>query len=94
MDAPNGGLYYKATGSGRKRCNPGSLQQIVQNDIFCSNNRRDISKRFGKVVQRQRVEATPESVVLDRGPQFVVELTKKLNQMLGIKTKLSTAFHP
>ena len=35
-----------------------------------------------------------ESVVLDRRLQFVTELTKKLNQMLGIKTKLSTAFHP
>ena len=30
----------------------------------------------------------------DRGPQFAAELTKKLNRMLGIKTKLSTAFHP
>ena len=35
-----------------------------------------------------------ESVVLDRGPQFAMELTKELNWMLGIKTKLSTAFHP
>jgi len=34
-----------------------------------------------------------ESVVSDRGPQFVAELTKELNRMLGIKTKLSTAFH-
>ena len=34
-----------------------------------------------------------ESVVLDRGPQFVAELMKELNRMLGIKTKLSTAFH-
>jgi len=31
--------------------------------------------------------------VSDRGPQFAAELTKKLNRMLGIKTKLSTAFH-
>ena len=30
----------------------------------------------------------------DRGPQFAVELTKELNRMLGIQTKLSTAFHP
>ena len=30
----------------------------------------------------------------DRGPQFAVELTKELNRMLGIKTKLSTTFHP
>ena len=35
-----------------------------------------------------------ESVVSDRGPQFAVELTKELNRMLGIKTKLSMAFHP
>ena len=32
--------------------------------------------------------------MLDRGPQFAAELMKELNRMLGIKTKLSTAFHP
>ncbi len=31
---------------------------------------------------------------MDRGPQFVAELTRELNRMLGIKTKLSIAFHP
>ena len=36
----------------------------------------------------------PESVVSDKGPQFVAELTKELNRMLGIRTKLSTVFHP
>ena len=36
----------------------------------------------------------PESVVLDRRPQFVAELMKELNKMLGIKTRLSTVFHP
>ena len=35
-----------------------------------------------------------ESVVLDRGLQFAVELMRKLNRMLGIKTKLSTVFYP
>jgi len=35
----------------------------------------------------------PESVVLDRELQFAVDLTKELNQMLEIETKLSTAFH-
>ena len=30
----------------------------------------------------------------DRGPQFAAELMKELNRMLGIRTKLSTAFHP
>jgi len=32
--------------------------------------------------------------VSDRGPQFAAELTKELNRMLGIETKLSAAFHP
>jgi len=35
----------------------------------------------------------PESVISDRGLQFVVELIKKLNEMLKIETKLLIAFH-
>ena len=35
-----------------------------------------------------------ESVILDRGPQFAAGLTKELNKMLGIETKLSMAYHP
>jgi len=40
-----------------------------------------------------KLHGLPESVILDRGPQFAAELTKELNRMLGIKTKLSMAFH-
>ena len=36
----------------------------------------------------------PESVISDRGPQFAAGLTKELNKMLGIETKLSTAYYP
>jgi len=35
-----------------------------------------------------------ESIISDRGPQFVVGLMEELNEMLGIKGKLSMAFHP
>ena len=41
-----------------------------------------------------KLHRLPESVVSDRGPQFAAELTKELNRMLEIRTKLSTAFHP
>ena len=41
-----------------------------------------------------KLHGLPKSVISDRGPQFAAELTKELNWMLGIKTKLSTAFHP
>ena len=41
-----------------------------------------------------KLHGLQESVVSDRGPQFVAKLTKELNRMLEIKTKLSTVFHP
>jgi len=41
-----------------------------------------------------KLHGLPESIISDRGPQFAVGLMKKLNEMLGIKSKLLTAFHP
>jgi len=41
-----------------------------------------------------RLHGLLESVVSDREQQFAAELIKELNKMLGIQTKLSTAFHP
>ena len=41
-----------------------------------------------------KLHRLPESVVSDRGPQFAVELTKELNRMLGIETRLLMVFHP
>jgi len=35
-----------------------------------------------------------ESVISDRGLQFLAGMTSELNKMLGIKTKLSMAYHP
>jgi len=35
-----------------------------------------------------------ESIMLDRGVQFVAGMIKELNNLLGIQTKLSTAYHP
>ena len=40
-----------------------------------------------------KLHGLPESVVLDRGPQFAVELMKELNRILGIQMRLSTAFY-
>ena len=40
-----------------------------------------------------KLHGLPESIVSDRGPQFVAELMKELNQMLRIETRLSTVFH-
>ena len=41
-----------------------------------------------------KLHGLPESVISDREPQFVTGLTRELNKMLGIETKLSIAYHP
>ena len=41
-----------------------------------------------------KLHGLSESVVSDRGLQFAVNLTKKLNQILGIETNLLTVFYP
>ena len=41
-----------------------------------------------------KLHGLPESIILDRGPQFMAGLMRELNQMLGIESKISTAFHP
>jgi len=41
-----------------------------------------------------KLHGLPESIISDRKPQFMAELMRELNQMLGIESKMSTAFHP
>jgi len=41
-----------------------------------------------------QLHGLPESIISDRGLQFVAGVMKELNKLLGIDTKLSTAFHP
>ena len=41
-----------------------------------------------------KLHGLPETALLNRGPQFAAEFMKELNDILGIKTKLSMAYHP
>jgi len=36
----------------------------------------------------------PKSIISNRGLQFAAGVMRELNMMLGIESKLSTAFHP
>ena len=40
-----------------------------------------------------KLHGLPESIVSDRGVQFAAGMIKKLNNLLGIQTKLLTAYH-
>jgi len=41
-----------------------------------------------------KLHGLPESIISDRGVQFAVGMIKELNNLLGIQTKLSMAYHP
>ena len=41
-----------------------------------------------------KLHSLPKSIISDREPQFAAGLMWELNEMLEIKSKLSTAFHP
>ena len=70
--------------------------QLSKMTYFVATTERTSVEGLARLFQNNvwKLYRLPKSVVLDRGPQFVAELTKKLNRMLGIETRLSTAFHP
>ena len=40
-----------------------------------------------------KLHGLSESIVLDRGLQFAAKMTKKLNRILGIETRLLMSYH-
>ena len=40
-----------------------------------------------------KLHGLPESIILDKEPQFMAGIMRELNRMLGIESKLSTAFY-
>jgi len=40
-----------------------------------------------------KLHRLPESIISDRGPQFVTGLMRELNQILGIESKMLIVFH-
>ena len=63
---------------------------------FIPTTEQTLAKELVKLFRDNmwKLHGLPESIISDRGPQFAAELTKELNEMLGISTKLSTAYHP
>ena len=41
-----------------------------------------------------RIYGPPDTIVSDRGPQFISAFWDEFTRILGIKLKLSTAYHP
>jgi len=41
-----------------------------------------------------QIHSAPKLIISDRGPQFILDFWDEFCRILGIKIKLSTAFHP
>ena len=68
------------------------LSKIVH---FVATTEETTAERLARLFRDNvwKLHRLPESVISNRGLQFVVELTKELNKMLEIETRLSMAFH-
>jgi len=63
---------------------------------FILTTEKTIAERLARLFRDNvwKLHGLPESIILDRGPQFVVGLMQELNRILGIKSKILTAFYP
>jgi transposase InsO family protein len=53
---------------------------------------KDMARMYIKYIYRTK--SMPDSIVSDRGPQFVSDFWREFCRILGVKLKLSTAYHP
>ena len=70
--------------------------QLSKMTHFVATMERTLAEGLARLFRDNmwRLHGLLESVVSDREPQFVAELMKELNRMLGIETRLSTVFYP
>jgi len=63
---------------------------------FIATTEKTLAEGLAKLFRDQvwKLHGLPESIVSDRGAQFVAGMMKELNNLLEIQTKLSTAYHP
>jgi len=63
---------------------------------FIATTEKTLAEGLAKLFRDHvwKLHGLPESIILDRGAQFVVGMMRELNNLLGIQTKLSTAYHP
>jgi len=63
---------------------------------FIATTEKTSAEGLAKLFQDHvwKLHRLPENIILDKGVQFAVGMIKELNNLLGIQTKLSTAYHP
>jgi len=62
---------------------------------FIATTEKTLTEGLAKLFQDQvwKLHGLPKSIISDRGVQFAAGMMKELNNLLGIQTKLLTAYH-
>jgi hypothetical protein len=58
---------------------------------YKTTNAKDMAELF--ITHVYRHHGVPDSIVSDRGPQFISDFWNEFCHILGVKLKLSTAYH-
>ena len=67
-------------------------KQAFSIPCFKTTTAKDMARLY--IHNVYRIRGAPESIVSDRGPQFISDFWHEFCRILRIKLKLSTAFHP
>jgi transposase InsO family protein len=67
-------------------------KQSISIPCYKTTTAKDMARLYVSYVYRYR--GAPETIVSDRGPQFISQFWGEFCRILGIQMKLSTAFHP
>ena len=72
------------------------VDRLTKMVYFIPTTEKTLAERLARLFRNNvwKLYGLPESIISDRGPQFVAGLMQELNRMLGIESKMSTAFHP
>ena len=72
------------------------VNRLTKMVYFIPTTEKTLAERLVRLFRDNmwKLHGLLESIILDRGPQFVAGLMRELNRMLGIKSKLSMVFYP
>jgi hypothetical protein len=67
-------------------------KQAFSLPCFKTTNAKGMAELYIQHIYRSK--GVPDSIVSDRGPQFISNFWREFCRILGVKLKLSTAYHP
>jgi transposase InsO family protein len=67
-------------------------KQAFSLPCFKTTTAKDIAELY--IQHIYHTKGVPDTIVSDRGPQFISDFWREFYQILSVKLKLSTAFHP